>query len=55
MTRAPLRLGLVGAGAISQSYVQALRGSETARIAAIADVRPQAAKALAESIGCEAY
>ena len=55
MTRAPLRLGLVGAGAISQSYVQALRGSETARIAAVADVRPQAAKALAESIGCEAY
>lgn len=55
MTRAPLRLGLVGAGAISQSYVQALRGSETARIAAVADVRPQAARALAESIGCEAY
>ena len=55
MTLAPLRLGLVGAGAISQSYVQALRGSETACIVAIADVRPQAAKALAESIGCEAY
>lgn len=55
MTRVPLRLGLVGAGAISHSYVQALRGSETARIAAIADLRPQAAKALAESIGCEAY
>lgn len=55
MTRVPLRLGLVGAGAISQSYVQALRGSEIARIAAVADVRPQAAKALAESIDCDAY
>ncbi len=55
MTLEALRLGLVGAGAISQSYVQALKGSGTARIVAIADVRPQAAKALAESIGCAAY
>ena len=55
MTRGPLRLGLVGAGAISHSYVQALRGSDTARIAAIADLRPEAAKALAEIVSCAAY
>ncbi len=55
MTRTPMPLGLVGAGAISQSYVQALKGSESACITAVADVRPQAAKALAESIGCAAY
>jgi len=55
VTREALRLGLVGAGAISQSYVQALRGCEMARIAAIADVRPEAARALAEDIGCAAY
>ena len=55
MKREALRLGLVGAGAVSQTYVQALRGCEFARIAAIADVRPSAAKALAENIGCAAY
>jgi len=55
MKREPLRLGLVGAGAISQSYVMALRGCDTARITAVADVRPEAAKALAEGIGCAAY
>ena len=55
MTGEALRIGLVGAGAIAQSYAQALRGSETARIAAIADLRPQAAEALAEDVGCAAY
>lgn len=55
MTREALRLGLVGAGAISQSYVQALRSSEAARIVAVADVRPEAGKALAEDLGCAAY
>jgi predicted dehydrogenase len=55
VSREALRLGLVGAGAISQSYVMALRGSDTARITAIADQRPQVAKALAEDIGCAAY
>jgi len=53
--REPVRLGLVGAGAISQSYVLALRGSETARIVAVADLRLEAANALAEDIGCAAY
>jgi len=51
----PMRLGLVGAGAISQSYVLALRGCETARITAVADLRPEAAKTLAEDIDCAAY
>jgi len=53
--REPMRLGLVGAGAISQSYVMALRRLETARIVAVADLRFEAAKALSEDIGCAAY
>src|SRR5215216_4413441 len=50
-----LRIGLVGAGAIAQSYAQALRNSDIARLTAVADVRPEAAKALAEDVGGKAY
>ncbi len=47
----PLKLGLVGAGGISQAYVQALSGMECARLVAVADVRPEAARAMAEGLG----
>ena len=55
VVRERLRLGLVGAGAISQSYAQALRESPAVQIAAVADVRPEAARALAEDLGCPAF
>jgi predicted dehydrogenase len=55
MSSPPLNFGLVGAGAIAQAYAQAFRGSTTARVAAVADVRPQAARALAEELGCAAF
>jgi predicted dehydrogenase len=51
----PLRLGLVGAGAIAQSYIKALEGSSLARWVGIADVRPEAAAAAAELMGCDSY
>jgi predicted dehydrogenase len=51
----PLDFGLVGAGAIAQAYSQAFRASRAARVAAVADLRPQAARALAEELGCAAY
>lgn len=50
-----LRLGLVGAGAISQAYIKALEGSNLARWTGLADIRPVAAKAAAETMGCAAY
>lgn len=50
-----LRLGLIGAGAISQAYIKALEGSSLARWAGMADLRPEAAKAAAETMGCPAY
>jgi predicted dehydrogenase len=55
VTAKPLRFGLVGAGAISQAYAQALNDSRLAKIVAIADVRPDAAQALAEQLGCDRY
>lgn len=51
----PLRLALVGAGAISQSYYKTLQGSSVARWVAVADVREEAAKAAADTLKCDAY
>jgi len=50
-----LRFGLIGAGRIAEAYVQAFAGQERARIVAVADVRPEAAFALAGRLGCPAF
>jgi len=50
-----LKFGLIGAGSIAQAYVQAFETSETARLVAVADVRAEAARALAEGLGCRSY
>jgi predicted dehydrogenase len=51
----PVEFGLVGAGAIAQAYAQAFRGSPEARVAAVADVRLEASRALAQELGCAAF
>lgn len=50
-----LKFGLVGAGAIAQSYGQALATSTEAQLVAVADVAADAAKAMAEAYKCEAF
>ena len=50
-----MRFGLIGAGAIAQTYGQAFEQSTTAELVAVADQRPEAAKALAERMHCEAF
>jgi predicted dehydrogenase len=50
-----LRFGLVGAGAIAQTYAQAFTRSETAQLVAVADVRREAAEALAQQVGGTAF
>lgn len=47
-----LRFGLVGAGGIAGAYVQAFKGLTTAKLIAIADARPDAARELAVQAGC---
>lgn len=52
---AKLKYGLIGTGGIAQTWVQAFEQSGTARLVAVADVRPEAAKATAERIGGPAF
>ena len=50
-----LRFGLVGAGGIAQAYAQAFNESNCCKLVAVADVRPEAASALAEIVGGSSY
>ncbi len=51
----PLAWGLIGAGRMAQAYVQAFASSRSARLAAIADIRPEASARLAQQAGCAGY
>jgi len=47
--------GLIGAGGIAQTYLQVFTGLDRGHIAAVADVRPEAAASVAETMGCRAF
>ncbi len=55
MSYPKVRFGLVGAGGIAQAYAQAFAVSNTAELVAVADVRPEAAKAMAEGARCQHF
>ncbi|MGZ4803560.1 MAG: Gfo/Idh/MocA family protein, partial [Acidimicrobiia bacterium] len=50
-----LRIGLIGAGGIAQSYVGVFDAIEGARITAVADVRSRAANTIAEAVRGTAF
>jgi predicted dehydrogenase len=51
----PVRFGIVGAGAIAQAYAQAFSNSSQVKLCAVADVRREAADALAAANNCAAF
>lgn len=50
-----IRFVLIGAGAIAQTYARAFEQCRKARLVAVADIRTQAALALADSLGCPSF
>jgi predicted dehydrogenase len=55
MSKQAIKFGLVGAGGIAQAYAQAFGQTELAELVAIADIRPEAAAAMAEAAKCSAF
>jgi predicted dehydrogenase len=55
MNHPKTRFAIIGAGAISQGYAQAFQGCSDAEVVAVADTRQQAARSLAEVLGCEPF
>ncbi|WP_017296502.1 Gfo/Idh/MocA family protein [Nodosilinea nodulosa] len=55
MSKQTVKFGLVGAGGIAQAYAQAFEKSAVAELMGVADVRSEAAAAMAESAGCQSF
>jgi len=51
----PVTFALIGAGGIAQSYAAAFENHPEAKLLAVADVRIEAAKAMAERFSCSAF
>jgi predicted dehydrogenase len=55
MSISPVRFGLVGAGAISQSYALAFESCAIAQVVAVSDTNLAAAQELAHKLKCKSY
>ncbi len=55
MTKPRIRLGIVGAGGIAQDYARVLDSAPSVECVGVADLRPEAAGALAETLRCPGF
>ncbi len=55
MSKPKVRFGLIGAGGIAQSYLQAFQTCPSAELVAVADVRREAADAMAAKANCLSF
>jgi predicted dehydrogenase len=55
MTHEPLKFAIIGAGAIAQTHAQAFEHTSMAELVGVADIRLDAAKAMAESAKCQSF
>jgi predicted dehydrogenase len=55
MSKQIVKFGLVGAGGIAQAYAQAFEQTDLAELVAIADLRPEAAAAMAKAANCPSF
>jgi predicted dehydrogenase len=55
MSDGKLKFGLIGTGAIAQSYFAAFKQTELAELVGVADVNEAAAQAVADEMGCSAH
>jgi len=50
-----VKIAIVGAGRIAQTYAQVFAHNEEAEVVGVADIRPDAARAMAEMLNCESF
>ncbi len=55
MTNQPLKFAIIGAGAIAQTHAQVFELTTAANLVGVADIRLDAAQAMAESAKCKSY
>ena len=55
ITKSPVCFGLVGAGAIAQSYLQAFQNCPEVQLVAVSDTNLAAAQTMAQKANCKAY
>ncbi|MBZ5593050.1 MAG: Gfo/Idh/MocA family oxidoreductase [Acidobacteriia bacterium] len=55
MSERKMKVGIVGAGRIAQTYAQVFAASDIAKVVGVADARRDAARAMAETLNCESF
>lgn len=50
-----IKFGLIGAGSIAQTYAQTFEHCQSSQLVAVADIRAEAAQAMAQRSGCQSF